>query len=95
MASCRRVFTQGLDVSIQRGECPLDLWPVGVVLPFGSRFKGKPLIVGVALVLLFAVEATFVAVVATGHSNLLSPSIPSRRNSASPHEAIFMSPSIN
>ena len=70
----------------------MDLWPYGVVLPFGSRFKGKALIVGVALVL-FALEATFVAVVAmaTGRSGLSSPSNPRKRNTATPHEAIFMS----
>jgi hypothetical protein len=34
--------------------------------------------VGVALVLLFALEVTFVAIVATGCSSLLSPSNPRR-----------------
>jgi hypothetical protein len=51
--------------------------------------------VGVAIVLLFALEVTFVAVMPTGRSALLSPSNPSRRNTATPHEAIFIFPLID
>ena len=62
-----RIFTPGLDgKSNQRGECPVDFWAVGVIFRFGFRFSGKSLIVGVAIILLFALEVIFVAVVATG-----------------------------
>ncbi len=60
---------------------------------FGSRGRGAMWVV--AIVLLFALEVTFVAVVPTGLSSLLSPSNPSRRNTTIPHEAIFMSPLID
>ena len=73
----------------------MDLRQVGVALPFGSWFKGNSRIVGVATVLLFALEVKFFAVVANGSSSLLSPSIPCRRNSATLREAIFISPSID
>ncbi len=60
---------------------------------FGSRERGGMWVV--AIVLLFALEVTFVAVVPTGPSSLLSPSNPSRRNTTTPHKAIFMSPWID
>jgi hypothetical protein len=53
----------------------MDLWPVGVVHPFGSQSKGKAHIVGIAIALLFTLEVTFVAVVPTGRSSLLATDI--------------------
>jgi hypothetical protein len=44
----------------------VDLWAVGVVFRFGFPSAGKSLIVGVTIVLLFALEVIFVAVVAIG-----------------------------
>ncbi len=60
---------------------------------FGLRERGGMWVV--AIVLLFALEVTFVAVVPTGLSSLLSLSNPSRRNTTTPHEATFMSPLID
>lgn len=44
----------------------MDLCPVGIVLPFGPRSKGKACIVGLAIVLLSALEVTSVTAVLTG-----------------------------